>query len=152
MTVSREIRIRLEDNLVHMAHQSAKDARVDISVEPKPEVIDPFTVIVVGGGSSPDRQVCVDLWDRLRGGMVIDLRPSASELVRRDSSIPAGFVVIFATDGNGVKIEVHDAPKDASERLLERIIDGTLSSAAEIAKEAAKVVGVGKVSNEPRRT
>lgn len=152
MTASREIRIRLEDELVNTAQQAAREARVDISLEAKPEVLDPFTVVVVGGGALLIGKFVVDLWDRLRGGMIIDLRPGASELVQRDSSIPAGFVVIFAADGGGVKIEVHDAPKDASERLLEKIIDGTLSSATEIAKEAAKVVGAGKVSNEPPRT
>src|SRR5262249_37062683 len=90
----------------------------------------------------------VDLIEKRRGGLVIDLKPGAKNLVRRDRSVPFGWAVIRSADGVNVKIETHDAPKDASERLVGQIIDGVVKDSKAIVEAAEKLLGPGKVKVE----
>ena len=51
---------------------------------------------------------------------------------------------MITVDGS-VKLEIHDAPRDAAERLLEKIIDGTFGTAKQIASAASDALGAEKV-------
>jgi hypothetical protein len=105
-------------------------------------------VVLVAGGALLVGKFVVDLIDRLRGGVVIDLRPDATNFVSRNRDVPYGWAVVRAAGGT-VSINVHDAPKDASERLLGMIIDGVIKSAGEVAEEAVKSLGADKVEQDP---
>lgn len=149
MPDDRSISILLIDEDLGTAQELARTMRVDLQILPKAQMIDPFTAILIGGGILLTGKFVVDLIDRLRGGVVIDLRPAAHYLVRRDRSLPYGWVVVEAPDGQSVKIETRDAPKDAAERLLSTIINGTLKTAQDVAKNAKEVLGEDKVQSPP---
>ena len=120
--------------------------RVDITVVSEPEIIEPITALLVAGGVFTAAKFIVDLIDRLRGGLLIDLRPGARSLVARDRAVPFGWAVVVARDGR-VKLETHDAPKDAAERLISQLISGVVTSAKDIAKAAKQELGDGKVED-----
>jgi hypothetical protein len=144
MPEEKSFHIVIERDELDDVQTVARSTGVDLQIQPKPQVIDPFTAVLVGGGVLLVAKFVVDLMDRLRGGIVIDLRPNAKELVRRDRDVPYGWALVRAADGT-VSVNVHDAPRDASERLIGQIIDGVLKSAAEVAKEATKSFGQEKV-------
>jgi hypothetical protein len=151
MAEEKSIRIVLEPEELQQAEEAARTARVDLQTEPSPEIIPVVAVVLVAGGALLVGKFVVDLIDRLRGGVVIDLRPDAKDFIRRNREVPYGWAVVRAADGS-VSINVHDAPKDASERLLGMIIDGVIKSAADVAKEAAKALGGDKVRKDSPAT
>jgi hypothetical protein len=144
----KTLKMAVDKKGLAQAEALARKARLDLQVVAEPQLVDPITAVVIGGGAVLVFKLAVDLVDKLRGGVYIDLRPRAKYLIRRDRSVPVGWVVILAADGKSVKIETQDAPKDAAERLLTKIVEGTLSSAASIAKEAKKALGEGKVEED----
>ena len=144
MVEEKSIRILLEPEELEQAQEAARAARVDLQIEPRPQILPAVAAVLVAGGVLAVGKFIVDLIDKLRGGVVIDLRPDATNFVSRSRDVPYGWAVVRAADGT-VQINVHDAPKDASERLLGMIIDGVIKSAADVAKEAAKVLGAGNV-------
>ena len=140
-----KIRIsNLDGEELRDALQIASNKDIDLQVEPQPEIVEPVTAILIGGGVLLAAKFIVDLIEKLKGGVLIDLRPGALSLVRRDRAIPFGWATVIAVDGS-VKIEIHDAPKDSTERLLGEIISGSLKTAKEVASAAAKAVGLAKV-------
>lgn len=141
----RTIKILLDEKYLAPAKTLARAARVDLEVVAEPQLVDPITAVVIGGGAVLVFKLAVDLVDKMRGGVYIDLRPRAKYLIRRDRRVPPGWVVIVAADGKGVKIETRDAPKDAAERLLTKIVGGVLRTAGDVAKEAKKELGTSKV-------
>jgi hypothetical protein len=147
MANTRSISILLNDDDLGTAQELARTGEIDLQILPKPQIVEPFTLIVVGGALVLTFKFMVDLIERLRGGLVIDLRLDARYLVRRDREVPAGWVVVVATDGRSVKIETHDAPKDTAERLLSQIIDGSMKTSQEIAKAAKEMLGPEKVQD-----
>lgn len=149
MANTRSISILLNDEDLGAAQELARTAGVDLQILPKPQVVEPVTAILVGGGIVLTVKFVADLIDRFRGGVVVDLRPDAQYFVRRDRSVPYGWAVIVAADGKSVRIETRDAPVDAGERLLKAIIDGTLKTSEEIAKAAKDSYGAGKVQESP---
>jgi hypothetical protein len=142
----KQIRI-LFDNEQDLANaqQVALQSRVDFQVQPKPQIVDPFTAVLIGGAALLIGKFVVDLMDKIKGGVLIDLRPDAKALLTRTKEIPYGWVTVIAPDST-VKIEVRDAPKDASERLLSQIIGGALKTAKEVVTAAVKELGKDKVS------
>jgi hypothetical protein len=124
----------------------ARKAGLDAQVEPKPQIVDPFSWILIGGAALATAAFIRDLVERSKGGLVIDLSASGSQKVRRNKEVPAGSVVIFSSDGKDVRIEIHDAPKDATERLLSEIVSGGYKTAKEIADAARKVLPAAKVT------
>jgi hypothetical protein len=143
-----ELRIGLEkEGELGAVVQSAQSAQLNLRVETKPQVFDPFTWIAITGGSLLVAKFLVDLCDKLNGGVLIDLRPSASRVVHREKEIPFGWAVMIAVDGT-VRIQVHDAPKDAAERLLNNIIKTEFSTVKDVASEAVKELGPTKVKVE----
>ena len=145
MSNDGSISILLTDEDLGAAQELARTTGVDLQILPKPQIIDPFTAVLIAGGVLLVGKFVVDLIDRLRGGVVIELRPNAPPLVRRDRAIPYGWAMVVAADGKSVKIETHDAPKDAAERLLGEIISGALKTSQDIAKAAKEALGAGKV-------
>jgi hypothetical protein len=141
----KTIKLLMDEKDVGEAQALARAARVDLQVVSEPHLIDPITAVVIGGGALLVFKVAVDLIDKMRGGVFIDLQPRANYLIRRDRQVPAGWVIVLAVDGKSVKIETRDAPKDISERLLTEIVNGTLKTAGDVAKEATKALGAGKV-------
>jgi hypothetical protein len=148
MAEEKSIRILLEPDELEQAQLAARAVHVDLQTEPRPEIIPAIAVVLVAGGALLVGKFVVDLIDRLRGGVVIDLRPDATNFVSRNRDVPYGWAVVRAAGGT-VSINVHDAPKDASERLLGMIIDGVIKSAGEVAEEAVKSLGADKVEQDP---
>jgi len=149
MANTRSIRILLNDEDLGAAQEVARTTGIDLQILPKPQVVEPFTAILVAGGVVLTVKFVADLIDRFRGGVVVDMRPDAEYFARRDRSLPYGWAVIIAADGKTVKIETRDAPVDAAERLLKAIVDGTLKTSQEIAKAAKDALGAGKVQESP---
>ena len=146
----KQIRI-LFDNEQELADakRTALQLQVDFQVEPKSQFVDPVTAVLIGGGALLLGKFVVDLIEQIKGGVLVDLRPGAKALVTRTKEMPYGWVTVIARDGT-VKIEVRDAPKDASERLIGQIIEGGLKSAKEVATAAVEALGKGKVSTESK--
>jgi hypothetical protein len=106
---------------------------------PKPggQRLTPALVVLAMAGAATLALFLVDLWEKLRGGLVIDIRGGSPE-VFRDSDVPAGYIVILAKDGS-VKIETKDTPKSSIQQLIESVIGGVFSSADQIAHAATEV-------------
>jgi hypothetical protein len=151
MSEDKSIRIGLYDEDFAAAQELAQSGRVELQIEPKAEILDPLTYILIGAGVVAAVKFTFDLMDQIKGGVVIDLQPSAKSVVRRDRATPYGWVVVMAADGKSVKIETHDAPRDAAERLLEDIIKGVFKNSGDIARAAKDALGAAKVE-EPAAT
>jgi hypothetical protein len=145
MSDDKSIRIGLYEEDLAAAQELARSGRVELQIEPQAEILDPLTYILIGAGLVAAVKFTIDLVERIKGGVVIDLQPSAKSVIRRDRAIPYGWAVVMAADGKSVKIETHDAPKDAAERLLEDIINGVFKNSDGIAKAAKDALGAAKV-------
>jgi hypothetical protein len=142
-----EIRIGLlEEEELRAAFETAPTSGVNLQVQGKPQLLDPLSWILIGGAGAFLLKFLVDLLDRLKGGVIIDLREKPL-VIRRDRDLPFGWAAVITSDGR-VKIDVHDAPKDAEERLLEKFIEGAFDSAKDVASEARKLLGDGNVEEE----
>jgi hypothetical protein len=151
-----EIRVGVEDNDDLSA---AEDAAAAIGVEitfvqapPGPDIepqIAPIVAVAIGAGALAGAKFIVDWWERRKGGLIIDLRPTALDTFRRDRNVPWGYVITFPVQGGEVKVETKDAPKDAVERWISEVIAGAFKSAADVANAAAKVFGKGHVEPPP---
>lgn len=137
-----ELRIGVEDaDELDEAKQLAEAE--DLSVQEasggsgglEPEV-EPITMLIIGGGVLAAAKFITGWLDKRRGGLVIDQRDGAKDDLHRDRDVPWGYVVIYPKDGGAVTIETHDEPKDAIERLIAKVISGSLSTVAELAKIA----------------
>ena len=146
MAEHSSVRIEILPEELGDAQQLAATSRVDVTVVSEPQIVEPITALLVAGGVLTVAKFVVDLIDRLLGGVVIDLRADARSLVARDRAVPYGWAIVVATDGR-VKLETHDAPKDAAERLISQIISGVLNSAKDIAKAGKQELGEGKVED-----
>ncbi len=152
-----KIRIRVEEMAdLEAAHGCAK-AQEDIRMEaivgtPSGEVevqMAPITAVLIAAGVAVVAKFVADWWERLRGGLVIDMRPNAEDQIRRDRNVPYGIIVIFPTDGGQVKIESHDMPKDGIQQLLEFVISGAYKTVLDIAKIAKKALPDASVEETP---
>jgi len=144
MTEDKSILIAVDPQDLEAAQDLARAAKVDMEVQPKSQFLDPLSIILISGGVAAIAKFTADLIDRFHGGIVVDLRPSAKQLVRRDKSVPYGWALVIAADGK-VEINVHDAPKDALERWVSDIIQGVLKNTKDVAEAAAKTFGKDKV-------
>jgi hypothetical protein len=108
--------------------------RVDTDV-PQSE-FDPVTAILIGGGALAIGRFVIGWLERRQGGVIVDLRTGAEAEIRRSKDVPFGWILILPRDNGAVRIEVKDEPKDWVERILEKIIDGTLGTVRDIAASA----------------
>jgi hypothetical protein len=97
---------------------------------------DTVRAILIGGGALAIAKFITEGWDRRKGGVVVDLRPGAEAEIRRSKDVPFGWILIFPRNDGAVRIEVKDEPKDWVERILEKIIGGTLGTVRDIAATA----------------
>jgi hypothetical protein len=86
----------------------------------------------------------VERWhDRLRGGQIIDLRPGAPTVARRDPELLYGLVIVHAVDGT-VTIHVHE-PRSQTLELVQAVIaalSGRIgASAKDVQGTATEVLG-----------
>ena len=158
MNETVEIRIRIDDDDdLTAAHETATSTPgVDIQEAQAPtgdgfeEQIAPIAAVLIGAGVLAAAKFIVDWWEKRKGGLVIDQRPGAADMISRDKDVPWGYVVLFAAEGGEVKVETKDAPKDAVERWISEVISGTLKSVTDIATAAAKSIGGDKVKEVPQ--
>jgi hypothetical protein len=140
------VRIVVPDGEMGDAQERARQAGLDMQILPKKQVVDPFTWILIGGAALATAKFINDLVEHSRGGLVVDLGAGEDAKINRNADVPYGWVLIISPDGKHVRIEVHDAPKDAAERLLSEIISGGYKTAADIAKAARNVLPEGSVT------
>lgn len=92
--------------------------------------------VVLIGAAIAAAKLVMHVVEIYRGGVQINLdkRPP---VIRRNSAVPVGWVVVVAAD-NTVKIETHDEPKDALERITTAIlklpVDATVSMVEAVIK------------------
>jgi len=146
MDQNTSIQIALSQEDLALVQESARAAKVNLEVQPKSQLVDPLSIILIAGGVVAVAKFTVDLFDRLHGGVVVDLRPTAKQLIRRDKSVPYGWAMVIASDGK-VEINVHDAPKDAMERWVSDIIQGVLKNAKDAGDAAKKAFGQQNVKS-----
>jgi len=115
-----------------------------VQVGAEKHLLDPFSWILIGGGALAVAHFIVETIDKSKGGVVIDLS-GGDRKPHRDKDVPYGWALIISADGKEVRIETHDAPRDATERLISEIISGGYKTAAEIKNAAAKVLPGSKV-------
>jgi hypothetical protein len=144
MTEEKSISIAIDQGDLEAVQELARKAKADLQVEPKSQILDPISIILIGGGVIAVTKFTTDLIDKYRGGIIVDVRPSAAHLVSRDKSVPFGWALVIAADGK-INIDVKDAPKDALERWVSDIIQGVLKNAKDVAASAGKAFGDDKV-------
>jgi hypothetical protein len=145
MSEDKSITMALESDDLGPAQELARAHKVNLEIKPQEQFIDPLSIVLIFGGAVAIAKFTVDLFDRFHGGVIVDLKPEAKQLVRRDKNLPYGWIVVVATDGKKVDINVKDAPKDTAERWVEDIINGVVKSANDVANSAAKAFGKDKV-------
>lgn len=151
-----QIRIRIDDNeeLTALEKEVDKVAGADTEVVTEPQepgevdgAIAPIIAVLVGGVAAAWVSTIVWEWiNKLRGGLVVDLREDAVDNFYRDRDLEYGTIVTFPADGGKVTIEFHDAPKSAVHQLLETFIDGTLENVKDIVAAAKAAVGTDNVT------
>jgi hypothetical protein len=107
--------------------------------------VEPVSAILIGAGVVAAAKLVLDWWDKVRGGLVIDQRPGAEDLIYRDKDVPYGWVLVFPPDGGTVKVEVKDASEDAAERWISAVITGAFDTVGQLAEAAKEAVGDNKV-------
>jgi hypothetical protein len=142
----KSISIGIDNEDLKVAQEFAIEAGAELQLDTKLQFGDPVSIVLIAGGIMAVTKVTFDLIDKYRGGMIVDLRPSAEQLVRRDKSVTAG-VALVITDDRKVRIEVKDAPKDALERWVSEIIRGVLKTAKDVTDSASKEFGEEKVKH-----
>ena len=142
-----EITLLLDSEDLAVAQDLGKTSKVDLTTDPKKQLIDGLSAVLIAGGVLALGKFIFDLIDHIRGGVVITVGADGKVLVRRDKALPFGWAVVETPSGT-VSIEVHDAPKDSSERLLAGIIEGTLKTPDEIV-ELAKKLGAKFLNGKP---
>jgi hypothetical protein len=145
MSEEKQIRIAVSSSDVEAIERAGRGGDVEVAIEPRPEFIDGFSAVLIAGAALLVAKFIRDQVEQLKGGVLIDLRKDSSAPAKRTKEVPYGWVVVL-TDDKPVEIEVRDAPKDAAERLLEKIVDGSLKTAADIIKGATKELGAGKAA------
>ncbi len=152
-----KIRVRVDEMAdLEAAHSCAKEQE-HIQMEaivgtPSGDIqvqMAPITAVLIAAGVAVAAKFVADWWERLRGGLVIDMRPDAEDLFRRDRNVPYGIIVILAADGGQVRIESHDMPKDGIQQLLELVISGAYKTVMDIAKVAKKALPDASVEEVP---
>jgi hypothetical protein len=112
-----------------------------------------FAVVVLIGAGLAVAKVVSDLWERWRGGMVIDLTQTPPS-IRRSHDIQFGYIVTLTRDGNQVKasVDTKDEPKDAIERLAEAVLKLPVDATVETVKAAIEKAtgGTAKVDPAPK--
>jgi len=106
------------------------DSRIDGDLQPM--LVDGVSAVVLAGAVAGLVKVIGDFIDKRRGGTIID-RTADPIRVTRDRGVPWGHVVIMFEDGT-IEVEVHDAPEDALERWLTKLLElpkDALKAAAE---------------------
>lgn len=98
--------------------------------------VEPIGAVLIGAGVAAACRFVLDWWDKRRGGLVIDQRPSARDQLYRDADAPHGVVVVFAAAGGQVKLQTHGQPRDGVQQLLEAVVGGADESVADLAKLA----------------
>lgn len=123
------------------------DGKAVDTQKPRPE-FDPITALLIGGAALAIARFTVGWLERRRGGVVVDLRPGAESEIRRSTDLPYGWLLIFPRDNGALRLEVKDEPKDWTERILEKIIDGTLGTVHDIAAMAKERLKGDQITDE----
>lgn len=151
-----QFRVRLDDEESLAAALEAAEARGDVTAEVVSterhgmgSQIEPVSAMLIGAGIIAAGKFIVDWWDKVRGGLVIDQRREADDLIYRDKDVPYGWLLAFPADGGAVKVEVKDAPKDAVERWISEVISGAFGTFGQLAEAAKSAVGDDKVEATP---
>jgi hypothetical protein len=137
-----QLRLRMIDLEDLDAAYSLADERPEIDLEAtagKPGAgiegqAEPISAILITAGAVAVIKFALDWWEKRRGGLVIDQRPSAKDQLYRDAELPYGLVVVFAATGGQVQVQTYDMPKDAMHQLLEAVVSGAYKSVADLAK------------------
>lgn len=145
MADQSEIRFVLEKTDLPAAQSTAQQLELNFQIQPSPQFLDPFTAALIAGGALLIAKFVREQIQIHKGGLFIDLSHKPIQ-VRRDKEIPYGLVVIVDATGKKVKVETHDAPKDAAERLLGGLFSGALKSADQVSAAAKTALGAKNVS------
>lgn len=147
-TTTVRIRIESADELVAAREAAGPDIalrEVTEPVEGEPTtLVEPVTAILVGAAVVAVARIVKDWWSRLRGGLVVDLRPEATDMFYRDRDLEFGYIATIAADGT-VTVNVKDIP-DAAENWISTLLGLVGKPAAEVAEAASTLIGAGKVT------
>ncbi len=137
----KRLRIRIGDEHDLAAAKMAAGVSPTVRTEglpgPGEKTIAPVAAVLVAAGVAALATFVMEFWERLRGGLVIDLREGIPDQMYRDGDVPVGLIIIRAEDGS-VEVQAKDTPKSAIHQLIESVIGGVFTSASDIAKAATE--------------
>ncbi len=115
-------------------------------------LLEPGTLTLLMMGTSLGVATLSALIDERRGGQVIDLRPNAAPMTRRDRSVVHGLVVVIAMDGE-IRVEVKE-PRGMLGQVLDLLRDVTTGLVGASQTQAAEALtealgGRANVMREP---
>jgi hypothetical protein len=95
----KEIRLAFDPSDLQIAEEAARRSEVDFQSLPQSQFIDGFSAVLIAGGALLIAKFVLDLIERFRGGIVIDLRSNGKGSIKRDKAVPAGWAVVLTEDG-----------------------------------------------------
>lgn len=123
---------------------------IEVSEEEGFTIVGEIAVLLIGASLAV--ATVAYLLDARRGGQVVDLRPAADPIARRDKGVQHGLVLLIAVDGK-VTVEVHepremfgiviDALKDVMKDLVGASAAATAAKAKDVVGDKASVALAG---------
>jgi hypothetical protein len=117
------------------AAQAAHYVQGDIP-EHVDRTIAPVMALLIAAGVAALAEFVMDLWDRLQGGVVIDVSTGTPQ-IRRERALPANYILIHTKDGK-VEIDTKDTPKGRIQQLIESVISGVLKTTDQVSTAATE--------------
>ena len=121
----------------------AAEHGVSVEVDEEAGFVDPATITVLLLGGSLAVATVAYLLDQRRGGQIIDLRPGADPIARRDRGLVYGLILLIAMDGK-VEVNVRE-PRgmfgqviDALKEVLGDLLGASATKAQELASSAVQ--------------
>jgi hypothetical protein len=142
-----QITLLLDSEDVGVAQELGQKSEVDLQTQPKKELVDGLSAVLIAGGVLAIAKFVFDFIDRIRGGVVIQIESDGKVSIRRDKALPLGWAAVETARGT-VSIEVHDMSKDSAERVLAGIVEGALKTPDEIV-DLAKKLGAKFLTGKP---
>jgi hypothetical protein len=127
---SEVVRLDDGDQDMELLRRVAEECGADVERAGVRSSIDPGVLLAIVTGGTATVALTLERWrDRRQGGQVIDLRPGATNPLRRDRGVLYGYVVVLLKDG---RVEVHlKEPANHLAELVQHVVSTCLGAASD---------------------